>query len=286
MVPSSPYPVPHGPDSASFRVHRFVSGVFGNVRYLRVFLPDGYDSPENADRRYPVLYLSDGQTAFESMPEPHHSTWRVEHTVHSLVRRGVIPPMIVVAIDNAGPQRAHEYLPYPLLTINPPEPAPAGRRYPDFLAREVVPFINMTYRTLADPSHTALGGSSLGGLVAAFTVMARPGLFGRILVESPSFFVDDEHIFRDVRYVQEWPERIYIGVGTNEGARRVCPDSAHPIRMVRDAEQFASMLRAAGVDSSHIKVVVAPCATHNEDAWAARLPEALTFLFGRQTAAM
>lgn len=279
-MPSSPYPVPHGTDSASFRVHRFVSGVFGDVRYLRVYLPDGYDRPENANRRYPVLYMNDGQTLFESMPEPEHASWRVESTVSSLVKKGVIPPLIVVGIDNGGPMRAHEYLPYPYPYINPPELAPAGRRYPDFLVREVMPFINSSYRTLTDPSHTAIGGSSFGGLSAAFTVMAKPGVFGRVLIESPTFFVDHEHIFRDVRYVSQWPERVYMGVGTNEGARRTCPDSAHPQGIVRDVQQFASMLRDAGVDSSRIKVVITPCATHNADAWAARLPAALTFLFG------
>lgn len=281
MMPSSPFPIPHGPDSASFRIHRFESGVFGNVRYLRVFLPAGYDDPANATRRYPVLYLNDGQSVFAAMPVPGHSSWRVERTVDSLVKHGVIPPLIVVGIDNAGAQRAHEYLPYPYPYNNPPELTSAGRRYPDFLLREVVPFINMTYRTLPDPAHTGLGGSSFGGLATAFAMMAKPGVFGRVLIESPTLFVDHQHIFRDVRYVQEWPERIYLGVGTNEGARRVCPDAAHPQGVVRDVQQFATMLRAAGVDSSRIKVVMTPCALHNEDAWGARLPDALTFLFGK-----
>ena len=280
LIPPAPMPVPRGPDSAAFRVHRFVSGVFENARYLRVLLPDGYDAPENATRRYPVLYLNDGQSLFDAMPLPGHSSWRVEKTVAALVRKGVIPPIIVVGIDNAGAQRAHEYLPYPYQFINPPEPAPVGRRYPDFLVREVVPFINMTYRTLPDPSHTAIGGSSFGGLSAAFTMMAKPGVFGRVLIESPSFAVDQEHIFRDARYVSTWPERVYLGVGTNEGGKSPCPVRDHPDRMTRDVLDFASMLRAAGVDSSHVKVVVASCAMHNEDAWAARLPDALTFLFG------
>lgn len=276
----TPVPVPHGPDSAAFRIHRFVSGVFENVRYLRVMLPDGYDAPENATRRYPVLYLNDGQSVFDALPLPGHSTWRVDRTVNALVKKGAIPPMIVVGIDNAGAQRAHEYLPYPDVRINPPEPAPRGRRYPDFLVREVIPFINMTYRTLTDPSHTAIGGSSFGGLSAAFTMMAKPGVFGRVLIESPSFAVDQEHIFRDARYVSEWPGRVYLGVGTNEGGRSPCPVRDRPDRMTRDVLDFASMLRTAGMDSSRVKVVITSCAMHNEDAWAARLPDALTFLFG------
>lgn len=276
-----PPPVPRGPDSAAFRIHRFASGIFGNMRYLRVFLPEGYDRPENAARRYPVLYLNDGQNVFAAFAVGTHPTWRAEETATALARKGVIPPIIIVAIDNAGEQRAHEYLPYPAPRLHPPEPAPNGRRYPEFLTREVVPFINMTYRTLADPSHTALGGSSFGGLAATFTMMRTSGVFGRLLIESPSFWVDQQHIFRDMQYVNEWPERIYLGVGTNEGDKRVCPVRDQPDYITAGVLDFAARLREAGVDSSRIKVLVVPCAIHEEEAWAARLPAALTFLFGK-----
>jgi len=282
LLPPTPMPVPHGPDSAVFRVHRFVSGVFENARYLRVYLPSGYDLPENEDRRYPVLYMNDGQEMFDAMPERGHGSWHADKIVAALVDRGIIAPMIVVGIDNAGVQRAHEYLPYPVLNINPPEPSPAGRRYGEFLVREVLPFINMTYRTMPDPSHTGIGGASFGGLSAAFVIMSNPGVFGRVLIESPSFYADNEHILRDMRYVSEWPERVYLGVGTNEGGKSPCPARDHPDRMTRDVLDFASTLRAAGVDSSRVKVVVTSCAMHNEDAWATRLPDALTFLFGSE----
>lgn len=263
------------------RIHRFVSGVFANERNLRVLVPEGYDRPENAHRRYPVLYLDDGQNLFDPTHSPVPGEWKVDETVQALVAAGTIPPMIVVGIDNAGPTlRAHEYLPYPYPQLRPPELAPVGRRYPDFLVREVLPFINAHYRTLSDPAHTALGGSSLGGLSTAFVMMAKPGVFGRVLIESPSLTVDDDHIFRDVRYVSQWPERIYLGVGTNEAARPVCPPATRPDRLVRTLVAFADTLRHAGVDSSHIRVVITLCARHDEEAWAARLPAALTFLFG------
>lgn len=263
------------------RIHRFVSGVFANERNLRVLVPDGYDLPENAHRRYPVLYLDDGQNLFDPTHSPVPGEWKVDETVHALIAAKKIPPMIVVGIDNAGPQlRAHEYLPYPYQYLRPPELDPVGRRYPDFLVREVLPFINAHYRTLADPAHTALGGSSLAGLSTAFVMMAKPGVFGRVLIESPPLYVDKYHIFRDARYVSQWPERIYLGIGTNEAARPVCPPADRPDRIVRDLQAFADTLEHAGVDSSRIRVVITPCARHDEDAWAARLPAALTFLFG------
>jgi enterochelin esterase-like enzyme len=273
-VPPSPTVV------GDLRVHRFVSGVFANVRSLRVLVPDGYDRPENATRRYPVLYLDDGQNLFDATTSPAHAEWKVDETVRALTAAGKIPPMIVVGIDNAGPAlRAHELLPYPF-TYPPQDLAPIGRRYPDFLVREVVPFINDHYRTLTDPSHTALGGSSLAGLSTAYVIMARPGVFGRVLIESPSLYVDHEHIFHDAAYVKEWPERVYLGIGTSETGRGRCSSAEHPDMLVGEVQRFAAMLRDDGVDSSRVHVEIAPCAHHDEDAWAARLPTALTFLFG------
>src|SRR5207302_465729 len=114
---------------------------------LRVLVPDGYDLPANRARRYAVLYLADGQNVFDSTTSvfgPHE--WRVDETVHQLVANGTIPPMIVVGVDDAGPiARSHEYLPYPD-TSNARrdpnyDPNPQGKRYPDFMIREVMPFI-------------------------------------------------------------------------------------------------------------------------------------------------
>jgi predicted alpha/beta superfamily hydrolase len=110
--------------------------------------------------------------------------------------------------------------------------------------------------------------------------VARPGVFGRQLIESPSLYVDDAHIFRDAAGVTSWPGRIWLGVGTNEGGRPGCrPDAAEP-ELVRDVRRFARLLGAAGVDPSRVRVSVVPCAAHTESAWGARLPGALSFLFG------
>lgn len=269
------------------RLHRFTSTIYSNTRYLRVLLPDGYDDAANRDRRYPVLYLADGQNLFDpatSVFGP--SEWRVDETVHQLVSAGRIAPLIVVGVDDAGAEaRAHEYLPWPDTLAHSSETNPQGKRYPDFMVREVMPFINARYRTLTDAANSGIGGSSYGGLISAYVILVRPGVFGRALIESPTLDVYGDQFFADAATFRSWPQRIYLGVGTNEGGDRTCdatnldpPDNSGRF-MVHHVRQFETMLRGAGLDSSRLRVVVAPCATHTHAAWAARLPAALTFLY-------
>jgi len=278
----------HSPDvTGDLRLHRFTSRVFANARYLRVLVPDGYDAPENRDRHYPVLYLADGQNLFDPATSVfERSEWRVDETVHQLVAAHRIPPMIVVGVDDAGRDaRAHEYLPWPdtaARAYKGYDPAPQGKRYPDFLIGEVVPYINAHYRTLEGPDHTAIGGSSYGALISTYVVIKHPGVFGMLLAESPTFNVYGDEIIAEAASIRAWPRRVYIGVGTNEDGTPGCrpAEQAHSAAfMVANAHRVEQVLQHAGLDSSRLRVVVAPCATHTHGAWAARLPAALTFLF-------
>jgi len=270
------------PAERPLRLHTFESAVFGNSRLLRVLVPEGYDAPENQHRDYPVLFLNDGQNLFDSATAVFNPMeWRVDETVAQLTALRRLPPVIVVGIDNAGRrQRAHEYLPYPDRYLSPPEPDPQGARYPAFLVDEVLPFIRTHYRVRPGPASLALGGSSYGALIALYTVLARPGTFGQLLLESPSLYVDSTHILRDAEHATRWPERIYLGVGTNEAGRPACDP-----RAVTDPEPVSDVLTLATLIRSRrnppaLHVVVEPCAVHNEAAWARRLPDALDFLYG------
>ena len=270
------------PAPAPLRLHAFSSTVFGNTRFLRVLVPPGYDDSLNAERRYPVLYLNDGQNLFDSTTAifgPRE--WQVDETVTSLIATGRIPPLIVVGVDNAGRRaRAHEYLPYVDEFLQPRDSAPQGSLYPRFLVDEVLPYIDAHYRTLTGAEHTALGGSSYGALVSLYTALTRPGTFGRLLLESPSLYVDGEQILRLAGGASRWPSRVYVGVGTNETNHPDCdPATIADPGPVDDVESLALILRMAS-PRPKFDVVVEPCAVHNEFAWARRLPAALTFLYG------
>ena len=257
------------------RLHEFSSHIFRNRRYLRVWLPPGYDLPENAGRRYPVFYLNDGQNLFDAETSFTKVEWQVDETADRLIRSGVIPPTIFVGIDNAGVERLKEYLPY--RSLNPVVLRPQGARYSAFLAKEVMPFVSQNYRTAKGTENTLLGGSSLGGLITLHVAMTTPGVFGGVLIESPSLWVSNRQILREARGPRLWPHKIFLAIGTREVGRD--EKDRQTVENVRELERI---LRRSGLDDRRLRVEVAEGGTHSEYAWATRFPGALQFLLGLQ----
>lgn len=222
-----------------------------------------------------VLYLNDGQNLFDPARAFGGNTWRVFETVNWLVGERHIAPLLVVGIDHGEVSRAREYLPVED-ERNPAARAPLGRNYVDFVTREVVPFVERTYKVSRRTSARAFGGSSYGAVAALLTVLERPGTFGRLLLESPSLYVGGRYLLRKARRAPRWPARVYLGVGTAETSRaEINRETVENVRVLE------SILHGAGLGMRRLKVVVEEGATHSENAWAARLPEALKFLFGR-----
>jgi enterochelin esterase-like enzyme len=261
--------------TGDLRLHEFRSRIFRNTRWLRVWLPPGYDDAENAGRRYPVLYLNDGQNLFEGATAFNGVEWQVDETGDRVIREGVVPPMIFVGMDNMGRERIREYMPH--RSLHPMILRVQGTRYPAFLFKEVIPFIARNYRVASEPENTGLGGSSLGALIALYTAAVRPGVIGRLLLESPSLWASNRQLIRQSRGVKRWPERVYLATGTAEAGRRDKDQS-----MVDDVRELAGILRRAGLDDTRLRLVIDEGAVHNEAAWARRFPEALAFLFGKQ----
>ena len=262
--------------TGDLRLHEFHSRIFRNTRFLRVWLPPGYDDSENSDRRYPVLYLNDGQNLFEPATSFNGVEWQVDETADRLIREGVIPPMIIVGMDNAARERIREYMPH--RSLHPVMLRVYGTRYPSFLFKEVIPFTTRNYRVATEPENTGLGGSSLGALIALYTAAVRPGGIGRLLLESPSLWASNRQLIRQSRAVKRWPERVFLATGTAEAGRKDKDQS-----MVDDVRELASILRRAGLDDRRLQLVVDEGASHHESAWARRFPDALSFLFSERT---
>jgi len=259
--------------TGDLRLHEFRSRVFRNTRFLRVWLPPGYDDPANSGRHYPVLYLNDGQNLFEPETSFTGVEWQVDETGDRLIREGVVPPMIFVGMDNAGKARLREYMPH--RSLNPMVLRVQGSRYPSFLIKEVMPFVARTYRVAQGPENTGLGGSSLGALAALYTAAVCPGVIGHLLLESPSLWASNRQIIRQSHGVKRWPQRIFLATGTAEAGRKDRDQS-----VVDDVRELAGILRRAGLDEQRLRLRIEDGAPHHESAWARRFPEALTFLFG------
>jgi enterochelin esterase-like enzyme len=254
------------------RLHEFSSRIFNNRRMLRVWLPPGYEDSENKGRHYPVFYLNDGQNLFDRATAFGGVEWQVDETADRLIREKKIPPLIIVGIDHAQKDRIREFLAY--RSMNPPVLRPLGKRYPEFLLSEVVPFVGQHYRIARGPENTGLGGSSMGALVSLYTVIDRPGIFGRLLLESPSLFVCNRRMLKYSHAFRHWPERIFLAMGTREAGRE---DKDQQV--VEDVRELERILRREGLRDDRLRVKIEEGATHSEAEWARRFPEALTFLF-------
>lgn len=252
--------------------HDLSSLYLGTSRQLTVWGParalQGHGGP------YPVLYLNDGQNLFDPARAFAGSTWRVPQSAAQLVRRRRIPPMLIVGIDHGGSRRSREYLPVEDVR-NPEARQPLGREYAQFVTREVLPFIARTYPVARGPASTGFGGSSYGGVAALYTALVKPGVFGRLLIESPSLYVGREYVLGRARRATRWPSRVYLGVGTTETGRADWNEET-----VANVRKLEAILRRAGLGPRRLRVTVAEGERHSEAAWAARLPEALSFLFG------
>src|ERR1700682_5430110 len=137
-----------------------------------------------------------------------------------------------------------------------------------------MPLIEERYPVLKGAENTGFGGSSLGGLITLYTQLAAPGVFGRLLIESPSLFVANRKILDECRRFRNWPTRVYLGMGTREMG-----NAERDAKIVGDVRELETILREGGLDQQRLKVRVEESATHTEAAWAARFPEALEFLY-------
>ena len=250
--------------------HEITSEALGARRRITVWLPQGVRA---RNKFFPVLYLNDGQNLFEPARAFAGVTWGVRETVSRLVRHGAIPPLIVVGIDHGGVRRAREYLPVED-DRNPYSRGALGRAYVEFVTREVVPFVAERYPVDRRATKTGFGGSSYGAVAALFTVLEAPGIFGRLLLESPSLYVGRRYLLRRARQADRWPGRVYLGVGTAETSRADWNEET-----VENVLRLDAILRQARLGPRRLMTRIAAGATHSEAAWAARLGEELTFLF-------
>ena len=251
------------------------SRVFDFTRTVRVFLPPGYNDATNHDRHYPVLYMLDGQNLFDAcLAYDHVHEWQVDETVTRLVTERKIEPLIVVGLDNAKEKRAFEYLPWNDNLQNPGGTATAGDRMPEFLIKEVMPAIASKYRIAEGRENTGIGGSSYGGIAALYVGISAPTVFGKVLAESPVLIPGNAKIVRETSYLATAPQKVFMAYGGKEWDMPGANEAQ--VRMIR---QIEANLKNALVSPSEVKVVLDPEAHHNEEAWAKRLPEAITFLF-------
>lgn len=170
------------------------------ARNVDVWLPPGYDGDPR--KRYPVLYLHDGQNQFDASHDTSYGgvAWGIDTAMTRLIRSGRIRPAIVVAVWNT-PARLTEYMPAKAVTADKvhfvdgwPDLPRADLRSDDYLAflvDELKPFIDERFRTLPGRDDTLLMGSSMGGLISAYALTEYPQVFGRAACVSTHWLAGD-----------------------------------------------------------------------------------------------
>jgi enterochelin esterase-like enzyme len=269
--------------------------VFQNHRNLRVWLPPGYADPANAQKKYPVLYLLDGDSAFDSCTAFAHDELHADETLTSLITSGKIPPVIAVGIDNGsdvighspdgqnidnGAGRTREYLPYPDTFLSPAVKEVLGNRLPDFLEQEVMPTISSKYRILTGSQNSALWGDSYAGAAALYIAIRRPDLFDRLIIESPSLQVGNGQLLRDSVSLTQLPKRIALGIGTAEVTPDQFPNAdALNATWVRLIHVLADNLKAAAYAPPQLQLTIAERAHHATGEFGKRLAAGLLFIY-------
>jgi predicted alpha/beta superfamily hydrolase len=261
--------------TGEFRYHRnFHSNFLPADRDVIVYLPPGYTT--DTQKRYPVLYMQDGQNLFDgSTSFIQGNEWRMDETAQALIQSGAIEPLIIVGVYNTR-DRTDEYTP-----ARDPKYKQGGKAdlYGRLLVEEIKPLIDANYRTLKDAQNTGLGGSSLGGLVSLYLGLKYPQVFGKLAVVSPSVWFADRIIVRDVLTLKTKPRlRLWVDIGTSEGQ-----DELDSIQTADDARLLRDALLAKGwKNTSDLSYIEIPGAQHNEPAWAQRVEPILKYLFQKK----
>lgn len=235
-------------------------------RTVQVYLPPGY--AEAKTRRYPVLYLQDGQNVFDGATAfIKGKEWQADETAERLIKAGEIEPLILVAVPNAGAERVTEYT----ATADPKHGGGGADKYERFLIEELKPLVDRTFRTRPDPDDTGIAGSSLGALVALDAGLRHPDTFRKVAALSPAVWWADRAVLTQITLLAKRPPlRVWVDVGTKEPGQ-----TAPNARLLRDA-----LLKAGWTNGKDFAYREGDGDQHNEEAWAKRFPDALRFLYG------
>ena len=228
-----------------------------NRRGVDVYLPESYN---DGRRRYPTVYMHDGQNLSDPSIAFAGKTWSLREGLAWLAERDIEP--IVIGVHNT-PARLDEYSPF----ADARHGGGDGDRYARFLIDTVKPRIDAAFRTKKDRDSAVVAGSSMGGLISLYTFFRRPSPFGRAAVLSPSIWFGGREILIFVEKARTTRGRLYLDVGTAEGTGTL-----------QNARALNRLLRRKGYRRDTLMYLEAEGGRHQEPDWAWRLPQALEFL--------
>ncbi len=235
-------------------------------RRIAALLPYNY---EETARKYPVLYLHDGQNLFdESSP---YGNWAIDRSLGELARQGM-SDIVVISVDHGGEDRINEYMPF-----NTKYGKGQGKQYIEFLMETLKPYVDKNYRVQTDAENTGIGGSSMGGLISLYAGLTYPQTFRKMMVFSPSLWLSRKinQLAKNFNPVDEAGDRntshLYLYAGGKESL-------AHLPNVMR----FSADLLSNKDNGLRFKFSHNPDGVHHESNWREEFPIALKWLYFEQ----
>lgn len=237
----------------------FVIPQLNTSRSIWIYLPPDYAT---SDKKYPVIYMQDGQHLFDAFYSP-TGEWKIDESMDNMFIQGDFGA-IVVGVTNGGPDRTKEYTPW----SNPTNGGGNGEAYADFLAHTLKPFIDKSYRTMPEREYTAIAGSTLGANIALYTAIEYQDVFGKVGLFSPALWYSDSCYIHLLEKGIHQNLKVYFVAGQQESDSNIAE-----MRRMYDA------LAREGQDENEMHFVSEPDGAHSEWFWEREFPDAYKWLF-------
>ncbi|WP_413372903.1 alpha/beta hydrolase [Paenibacillus taichungensis] len=230
---------------------------------LHLLLPPSYTE---GNRHYPVVYIQDGGAVAKAC----------SNLLDHFFRSGKLPELILVGIEPHN--RNDDYTPWPVPALHASFSAFGGQGsiYLKAITEQLKPYVDSSFRTLADSENTGILGCSLGGLISLFAAMEFPHIFGKVGALSASMWYEG---FLDYMSDYSWAERhglkLYMYVGSLEGVYKANAQA----QMLENTRSACRMILAQGYPAERLNYVEEEGGTHDLLFFAKHLPEALSWLY-------
>ena len=244
--------------TASKEVTKFIitAPQLDTLKTIWVYLPKKY---QNSKKNYPVIYMHDAQNLFDASTS-YAGEWKVDEYMDQLITN----ESIIIGIEHGDQKRIDELTPYKHEKYG----GGKGDAYLDFIKNTLKPHIDVTYRTQSNAEHTALFGSSLGGLISFYGAIKYPETFGKAAVFSPSFWINPEIFDLVESSIISEASRFYFLAGTDESED-----------MIPDQERMVTLLKEKGLKDNQIESRSIEGGQHNEKFWAIYFGDAYQWLY-------
>lgn len=227
------------------------------TRKIWALLPHDYDASEES---YPVMYLQDAQNLFNE--EAEYGNWEIDKKL-AVMSEYKVGKIIVIAIEHAEEDRIKEYNVGKTLLGKG-----QGKKYIQFLVETLKPFVDTNFRTKKEREFTGIGGSSMGALVSIFSGLRYPGVFGKLMIFSPSLWVNPKIKFKDAE--NSGDTKIYLYAGGDESETMIEHVETFKTRIIEN--EFVN-------DKMKINLSINKLGKHNETYWSDEFPKAIEWLF-------